>query len=84
MKAALPAYNYLYKHASAGMREKIDRREQEVAASADTANESDGPSIADQARKAVRHTVITKHLVNLMIKNMSAHEENNNKENKQN
>ena len=74
MKAAQPAYNYLYSHASASLREKIDRREQEVAAN-DTPAEDDGPSIADKARHAVRHTYITKHLVNLMIKNMSAHEE---------
>ena len=73
MKAAQPAYNYLYSHASAGLREKIDRREQEVAAN-DTPAEDDGPSIADKARHAVRHTYVTKHLVNLMIKNMSAHD----------
>jgi CPA2 family monovalent cation:H+ antiporter-2 len=38
------------------------------------AKPSDGPSIADKVRHAVRHTFITKHLVNLFIKNMSAHE----------
>ena len=74
MKAAQPAYNYLYSHASAGLREKRDRREQEVAAN-DTPAEDDGPSIADKARHAVRHTYVTKHLVNLMIKNMSAHDD---------
>ena len=37
---------------------------------------ADGPSIADKVRHAVRHTFITKRLVNLMIKNMSAHDEN--------
>ncbi|MBR3472995.1 MAG: cation:proton antiporter [Bacteroidaceae bacterium] len=76
MKAALPAYKFFYNHAPASLREKIDRRELEMAA-AETATESDGPSIADKARRAVRHTVITKHLVNLMIKNMSAHDEEN-------
>jgi CPA2 family monovalent cation:H+ antiporter-2 len=75
MKAALPCYNFLYKHASANMRAKIDKREQEVAAADAATAESDGPSIADHARHAVRHTFITKHLVNLMIKNMSAHDE---------
>ena len=74
MKAAQPCYKFLYNHVSASLREKIDRREQEVAA-ADTTPESDGPSIADKARRAVRHTYVTKHLVNLMIKNMSAHDE---------
>ena len=78
MKAAVPCYNYLYKHAPAGLREKIDRREQAVAAS-ETATTSDGPTIADKARHAVRHTYVTKHLVNLMIKNMSAHDEHGEK-----
>jgi CPA2 family monovalent cation:H+ antiporter-2 len=77
MKATLPCYNFLYNHASAGLRAKIDKREQQVAeAEAEAAKPSDGPSIADKARHAVRHTFITKHLVNLFIKNMSAHDEN--------
>ena len=75
MKAALPCYTFLYNHASASLRAKIDRREQEIA-TAESEASSDGPSIADKARHAVRHTFITKRLVNLMIKNMSAHDEN--------
>ena len=75
MKAALPCYTFLYNHAPAGLRSKIDQREQQVA-KAETATTSSGPSIADKARHAVRHTFITKHLVNLFIKNMSAHDEN--------
>ena len=74
MKAAVPCYNFLYNHASANLRAKIDQREQEVAAT-ETEEESDGPTIADKARHAVRHTYITKRMVNLFIKNMSAHEE---------
>jgi len=74
MKAAVPCYNFLYNHASASLRAKIDQREQEVAAT-ETEEESDGPTIADKARHAVRHTYITKRMVNLFIKNMSAHEE---------
>ena len=58
------------------LRAKIDRREQEVAAT-EAATESDGPSIADKARHAVRHTYITKRLVNLIIRNMSAHDDKN-------
>jgi CPA2 family monovalent cation:H+ antiporter-2 len=73
MKAALPCYNFLYNHASASLRAKIDQREQQVAA-AETATTSSGPSIADKARHAVRHTFFLKRLVNLFIKNMSAHE----------
>ena len=74
MKAALPCYNFLYNHAPAGLRTKIDQREQQVAA-AETATASSGPSIADKARHAVRHTFFLKRLVNLFIKNMSAHDE---------
>ena len=73
MKAALPCYTFLYNHAPASLRAKIDRREQQVA-EAETATASSGPSIADKARHAVRHTYFTKRLVNLFIKNMSAHD----------
>ncbi len=75
MKAALPCYTFFYNRASSSLRAKIDQREQEMAA-AETAASSGGSSIADRARHAVRHTYITKHLVNLMIKNMSSHDEN--------
>ena len=73
MNAALPCYTFLYDHASEGMRAKIDQREQQVAA-AETATTSNGPSVADKARHAVRHTFFLKRLVNLFIKNMSAHD----------
>ena len=78
MKAAVPCYTFLYNHASASMRAKIDQREQQVAeAEAEAAKPSgDKSSLADRARHAVRKTFITKHLVNLFIKNMSAHDEN--------
>ncbi len=78
MKAAVPCYTFLYNHASASMRAKIDQREQQVAeAEAEAAKPSgDKNSLADRARHAVRKTFITKHLVNLFIKNMSAHDEN--------
>ena len=74
MKAALPCYKFLYNHAPEGLRAKIDQREQEKA-SAETATASDGPSLADKARHAVRNTFFLKHLVNLFIKNMSARDE---------
>ena len=78
MKAAVPCYTFLYNHASASMRAKIDQREQQVTeAEAKAAKPSgDKNSLADRARHAVRKTFITKHLVNLFIKNMSAHDEN--------
>ena len=77
MKAALPCYTFLYNHTSESLRAKIDRREQQVAeAEAEAAKPSgDKSSLADKARHAVRHTFITKHLLNLFIKNMSAHDE---------
>jgi CPA2 family monovalent cation:H+ antiporter-2 len=59
------------------MRAKIDQREQQVAeAEAKAAKPSGGKSsLASRVRHAVRKTFIAKHLVNLFIKNMSAHEE---------
>ena len=79
MKAAVPCYTFLYNHAPEGLRAKIDQREQEMA-EAETATASGGKSIADKARHAVRHTFFLKHMVNLFIKNMSAHDENKEKE----
>ena len=77
MKAAMPCYSFLYNHASESLRAKIDKREQQVeAAEAKAANPSDDTkSFADKMRHAVRHTFIMKHLVELFIKNMSAHDE---------
>ena len=76
MKAAIPSYNFLYSHVSDSFRAKMDKREQEViAAETVTPSDDDGDSLADKARHAVRHTFITKHLVDLFIKNMSAHDE---------
>ena len=77
MKAAGPCYTFLYNHAPASLRAKIDQREQQVAAAeAKAAKPSGGKSsLASRVRHAVRNTYITKHLVNLFIKNMSAHDE---------
>ncbi len=77
MKAALPSYTFFYNHVSEGFRAKIDQREQQVAAAeAKAAKSSGGKSLlADKARHAVRHTFFLKRLVNLFIKNMSAHDE---------
>ena len=77
MKAAVPCYTFLYNHASQSLRAKIDKREQQVAAAeAEAANPSgDTKSFADKVRHAVRHTFLTKRLVDLFIKNMSAHDE---------
>ena len=75
MKAAIPCYTFFYNHVSEGMRAKIDQREQEVAKAETTTTSDDGPSVADKARHAVRHTFFLKHFVDLFIKNMSAHKE---------
>jgi len=81
MKAALPCYTFLYNHAPAGLRSKIDQREQRVAEAETAMPSGNTNSLAEKVRHAVRHTFITKHLVNLFIKNMSAHEENVDKNN---
>ena len=82
MKASVPCYTFLYNHASASFRAKIDQREQQIAeAEARAAKPSgDNNPLADKVRHAVRHTFITKYLVNLFIKNMSAHDEEQTKE----
>jgi len=77
MKAAGPCYTFLYNHVPESFRAKIDQREQQVAeAEAEASNPSGNKgSLANKARHAVRHTFFLKHLVNLFIKNMSAHDE---------
>ncbi len=84
MKATVPCYNFLYKHASPRLRAKIDKREESVAqaeqASA-SAIESSTPSAADKVRHAVRKTVITKRVVDLFLTNMSENDKPENMEN---
>jgi hypothetical protein len=72
----VPCYTFLYNHVSESMRAKIDQREQQVAEAEAAKPSGDKKSLAGRARHAVRNTFITKHLVNLFIKNMSAHDEN--------
>ena len=72
MKASVPCYTFLYNHAPARLRARIDKREEQVTQAEQQKQQSDNkPSMADKARHAVRHTVITKRLVDLFIKNMS-------------
>ena len=74
MKASVPCYNFLYKHAPVRLRDKIDSREQKVALAEQTvatATKTNAPSRADKARHAVRHTFVIKRTVNLFIKNIS-------------
>ena len=76
MKAAIPCYNFLYNHAPAGLRAKIDLREQKMAEAEKAAPADSENTLAEKARRAVKHTFIMKYLVELFIKNMSAHDEN--------
>ena len=75
MKAAVPCYTFLYNHASESFRAKIDQREQQVAEAEAAKPSGNKSSLANNARHAVRHTFFLKHLVNLFIKNMSAHDD---------
>jgi len=75
MKAAVPCYTFLYRHAPESLRAKIDRREQQVAEAESATLSGNTKSFGEKVRHAVRHTFITKHLVDLFIKNMSAHDE---------
>ncbi len=78
MKASVPCYNFLYKHASERFKAKLDAQEAAVAAAEQASRaEENGPSVADKVQHAVRKTFITKRVVNLFIKNMS---ENDKKE----
>ena len=78
MKATIPCYDFFYKHASDKLRAKIDRREKDVEAAekaAALATGEQGPSTADKVRHAVRKTVITKHVVDLFIRNMTENDQ---------
>jgi hypothetical protein len=76
----MPCYNFLYNHASPRLKAKIDAREQKVeeaekAAAANAAKAKDAPSTADKVRRSVRKTVVTKHVVDLFLKNMSENDQ---------
>ena len=80
MKATVPCYNYLYKHASTRLKTKIDNREKEVELAEQTSGASAEDTFQSHAEKvthALRHTVITKRVVQLFFTNMS---ENDKKE----
>ena len=80
MKATVPCYNFFYNHASSRLRDKMDRREEEVALAEQTQSGSSEESFlahSDKVQHALRHTVITKRVVKLFFTNMS---ENDKKE----
>ena len=78
MKAALPCYKFLYNHAPSRLRAKIDQREKDVE-EAEKAISSGNIGFAKNLRHVVRHTYITKHIVDQLIKNMSAHDDDTSK-----
>ena len=75
MKATVPCYNFLYNHASQNFKAKIDKREEQVAAAEQTATGGDSKesfmSHSDKVQHALRHTLVTKHVVKLFYRNMS-------------
>ena len=81
MKAAVPCYNALYKHAPTRLRTKMDLREQQVEQAEQQANEPKGKSQKSKAKspiqKAISHTFFTKRLVHLFMENMSANDKKN-------
>lgn len=83
MKLTIPCYNLLYAHVPTGIKNSIDERERKVEdaeALAAQATTDDKPAIGDKMLHHVRHTYITKRLLRLFIKNMTAKE--NEKKNK--
>jgi CPA2 family monovalent cation:H+ antiporter-2 len=90
MKATVPCYNFLYKHASPRLRSKIDQREQEVAqAEKNTSSSNEGSFLShpEKVQHALRKTIVTKRVVNLFLTNMSENdkkEESEKTENKEN
>ncbi len=78
MKAAVPCYNALYKRAPESLRAKMDLREKQIAeAEQQVASAEDGQTVGDKLQHAVRHTLVTKHLVKLFIRNMSENDKVN-------
>ena len=78
MKAAVPCYGFLYKHAPARLRKKMDQREEQVA-QAEQAQMPEAKShidtIKEPIKKVIDQTVVTKQLVDLFIENMSANDD---------
>ena len=78
MKATQPCYNFLYNHVPASFRAKIDLREQKLAEAEAAEQAAKKKTFAEKIRHTVRHTFVTKRLVDLFINNMSAHDKSKN------
>lgn len=83
MKTSVPCYTFLYKHASDRLKGKIDRREEQVAGleqkTDHRSSESRMENHHQKMNKVLKHTIVTKRVVNLFIQNMT---ENDRKESK--
>ena len=79
MKAAVPSYTFLYNHAPARLRAKMDQREEQAAQAEQQANKPIANSQKEKGNsklsKVISHTFLTKRLVNLFIENMSKNDE---------
>jgi len=78
MKATVPCYDFLYKHASPRLQGKIDAREQEVALAEQNKSgvaEDKMQNHTEKVNRALRHTLVTKHVVKLFLKNMSENDQ---------
>ena len=74
MKATVPCYNFLYKHASPRLKTKIDTREQAVEMAeqkSSSSSEDKFQNHKERVQHALRKTIITKRVVNLFFTNMS-------------
>ena len=78
MKATVPCYNFLYKHASPRLKTKIDTREQVVEQAeqkSSSSSEDKFQAHKERVQHALRKTIITKRVVNLFFTNMSENDQ---------
>ena len=81
MKAAVPCYDFLYKHASPRLKAKIDKREEQMTQTEKKTKKSEKKAaVASKARRVIDHTFIIKRLVNLFMENMSANDKEHKEE----
>jgi len=81
MKTSVPCYNFLYNHASPRVKSKIDKREEQVAQLEQKPEKGTSESRMEKHQqkmnKALKHTFVTKRLVNLFITNMTENDRKN-------
>ncbi|MBR0195377.1 MAG: cation:proton antiporter [Paludibacteraceae bacterium] len=86
MKATIPCYDFLYKHASPRLKAKIDKREQEVelAEQAAAARKPERKTATGKGlmRRVIDKTFITKRIVDLFFRNMSENDQKHESEQK--